>query len=45
MLKKTIALAALAGAMTLGAAALHADTFTIDLTHPIPPSSRWKAMR
>jgi len=36
MLKKTIALAAFAGAMTLGAAALHADTFTIDLTHPIP---------
>ncbi len=36
MLKKTIALAALAGAMTFGASALHADTFTIDLTHPIP---------
>ncbi len=36
MLKKSLAAVAFAGVITLGGGALHADSFTIDLTHPIP---------
>ncbi len=36
MLKKSLTAVAFAGAFALGGGALHADSFTIDLTHPIP---------
>lgn len=36
MLKKSFTAVAFAGAIALGGGALHADSFTIDMTHPIP---------